>query len=55
MNCAHETTLRFLPPYIIRKTEVRAMVTNLEGVIIEEATLARQAQAKAPSPGGEPN
>jgi predicted acetylornithine/succinylornithine family transaminase len=37
MNCTHDTVLRFLPPYIIRKAEIRAMLTALEEVIVEEA------------------
>lgn len=53
MNCAHETTLRFLPPYIIRKSEIRAMLTALEGVLIEEAKLAQQAQENTQSQGGQ--
>ncbi|MGH9840764.1 MAG: aspartate aminotransferase family protein [Blastocatellia bacterium] len=36
MNVTHETVLRFLPPYIIRKAEIRAMLTNLEEIIVEE-------------------
>ena len=51
MNCAHDTTLRFLPPYIIRKSEIRSMLTNLEEVIVEEASLIKQASAQ--SPGGQ--
>ena len=34
INCAHETTLRFLPPYVIRKSEIRAMLAELEEVIV---------------------
>ncbi len=30
MNCTHDTVLRFLPPYIIRKSEVRTMMAALE-------------------------
>jgi len=37
MNCTHDTTLRFLPPYIIRKPEIKEMLANLEEVIIEES------------------
>jgi acetylornithine aminotransferase/acetylornithine/N-succinyldiaminopimelate aminotransferase len=44
LNCAHETTLRFLPPYIIRKNEIRSMVTALEEVIAEEAPLQQAPQ-----------
>jgi predicted acetylornithine/succinylornithine family transaminase len=36
MNVTHDTVLRFLPPYIIRKAEIRALLTNLEEVIVEE-------------------
>jgi acetylornithine/N-succinyldiaminopimelate aminotransferase len=39
MNCTHDTVLRFLPPYIIRKPEIKEMLANLEEVIIEEAKL----------------
>ena len=42
MNCTHDTVLRFLPPYIIRKAEIRAMLTALEEVIVEEAKQYRQ-------------
>jgi acetylornithine/N-succinyldiaminopimelate aminotransferase len=35
INCTHETVLRFLPPYIIKKSEIVAMVTALEEVIQE--------------------
>lgn len=41
MNCTHETVLRFLPPYIIRRSEVRAMLTALEEVIVAETTQAK--------------
>ncbi len=37
INCTNETTLRFLPPYIIRKDEVDAMLVSLEEVILDEA------------------
>ncbi|MDX2029154.1 MAG: acetylornithine/succinylornithine family transaminase [Blastocatellia bacterium] len=37
MNCTHDTVLRFLPPYIIRKAEIRAMLAALEEVILDEA------------------
>ncbi|HEX5083558.1 MAG TPA: aspartate aminotransferase family protein [Blastocatellia bacterium] len=37
MNCTHDTTLRFLPPYIIRKPEIKEMLANLEEVIVEES------------------
>lgn len=37
MNCTHDTVLRFLPPYIIRKAEIRAMLTELEEVIVSSA------------------
>ncbi len=35
MNCTHDTVLRFLPPYIIKKAEITAMVTALEEVLLE--------------------
>jgi acetylornithine/N-succinyldiaminopimelate aminotransferase len=37
INCTHDTVLRFLPPYIIKKTEISSMLTNLEEVIVSEA------------------
>jgi acetylornithine aminotransferase/acetylornithine/N-succinyldiaminopimelate aminotransferase len=37
LNCTHDTVLRFLPPYIIKKSEISAMLTNLEEVIVAEA------------------
>jgi acetylornithine/succinyldiaminopimelate/putrescine aminotransferase len=40
MNCTHDTVLRFLPPYIIRKPEIKEMLANLEEVIVEESSLA---------------
>jgi acetylornithine aminotransferase/acetylornithine/N-succinyldiaminopimelate aminotransferase len=36
INCTHETTLRFLPPYIIRKSEIRGMLGELEELIVDE-------------------
>lgn len=36
MNCTHDTVLRFLPPYIIKKAEITAMLTALVEVIAEE-------------------
>jgi len=53
MNCAHETTLRFLPPYIIRKTEIRSMLTHLEEVIAEEAKQAQPAPTADQPQGGQ--
>jgi len=41
MNCTHDTVLRFLPPYIIRKPEIKEMLANLEEVIIEEAAQSK--------------
>lgn len=35
MNCTHDTVLRFLPPYIIKKAEITAMVTTLQEVLQE--------------------
>jgi len=40
MNCTHDTVLRFLPPYIIKKAEITAMLTALEEVLVEEAKVA---------------
>ncbi len=40
MNCTNDTVLRFLPPYIIRKSEVRAMLAVLEETIVEEGKSA---------------
>ena len=37
LNCTHETTLRFLPPYIITKGEIKALVEALAEVIPAEA------------------
>ncbi len=37
INCTHDVVLRFLPPYIIKKSEISAMLTNLEEVIAEQA------------------
>ncbi|HEU0177567.1 MAG TPA: aspartate aminotransferase family protein [Blastocatellia bacterium] len=42
MNCTHDTVLRFLPPYIIRKPEIKEMLANLEEVIVEESNRQRQ-------------
>ena len=39
LNCTHDTVLRFLPPYLIRKAEINSMVANLEEVLVEEAAL----------------
>jgi acetylornithine/N-succinyldiaminopimelate aminotransferase len=35
MNCTHETIIRFLPPYTIKKAEINAMLTHLEEVIVK--------------------
>ena len=43
LNCTHDTVLRFLPPYIIKKAEISAMITNLEEVIVEEASVMKNA------------
>lgn len=40
MNCTNETTLRFLPPYIIKKSEIDSLMDSLEEVIIEESKIA---------------
>jgi acetylornithine/N-succinyldiaminopimelate aminotransferase len=37
ISCTHDTVLRFLPPYIIKRTEISSMLTNLEEVIVSEA------------------
>jgi acetylornithine/N-succinyldiaminopimelate aminotransferase len=37
LNCTHDVVLRFLPPYLIRKSEITSMLTNLEEVLVEEA------------------
>lgn len=36
INCTHDTVLRFLPPYIIKKAEITAMLAALGEVITEE-------------------
>ncbi len=36
INCTHDTTLRFLPPYIIRKSAIRSMLAELEDLIVDE-------------------
>ncbi|MFN6203655.1 MAG: aspartate aminotransferase family protein [Acidobacteriota bacterium] len=38
LNCTHDTVLRFLPPYLIKKAEITTMLTHLEEVLVEEAT-----------------
>lgn len=43
MNCTHDTVLRFLPPYIIKKSEIGGMLAILEEVIVEGA---RQFESK---------
>jgi acetylornithine/N-succinyldiaminopimelate aminotransferase len=35
INCTHDTVLRFLPPYIIKKSEIGAMLAVLEEIIVE--------------------
>jgi acetylornithine/succinyldiaminopimelate/putrescine aminotransferase len=42
LNCTHDTVLRFLPPYIVRKSEIRQLVGALEETIVEEAQLHLQ-------------
>ncbi|HKX32896.1 MAG TPA: aspartate aminotransferase family protein [Blastocatellia bacterium] len=39
INCTHDTVLRFLPPYIIKKPEIASMLIALEEVIVEESKL----------------
>ena len=40
INCTHDVTLRFLPPYIITKAEIKALVENLAEVIQAEGAKA---------------
>lgn len=40
INCTHDVTLRFLPPYIITKAEIKALVENLAEVIQTEGPKA---------------
>jgi acetylornithine/N-succinyldiaminopimelate aminotransferase len=47
MNCTHEVTLRFLPPYIITKAEIKALIENLEEVIAAEGAKALAAKEEA--------
>jgi acetylornithine/N-succinyldiaminopimelate aminotransferase len=35
INCTHDTVLRFLPPYVIKKSEIAAMLAVLEEIIGE--------------------
>jgi len=42
INCTHDTVLRFLPPYIIQKSEIRGMLSALEEAIIEEGAATEQ-------------
>lgn len=39
LNCTHDTVLRFLPPYIVRKSEIRSLIAALEQTLIEEAQI----------------
>jgi acetylornithine/succinyldiaminopimelate/putrescine aminotransferase len=41
LNCTHDTVLRFLPPYLIKKAEITTMLTHLEEVLVEEATVRK--------------
>jgi acetylornithine/N-succinyldiaminopimelate aminotransferase len=50
LNCTHDVVLRMLPPYLIRKAEITAMLTALEEVLVEEAKLAEPSLAVASSP-----
>ncbi len=43
LNCTHDVTLRFLPPYIITKSEIKALVENLQEVIAAEGAKAKGA------------
>lgn len=47
MNCTHDVTLRFLPPYIITKAEIKALIENLEVVIATEGAKALAEKEKA--------
>lgn len=40
MNCTHDVVLRFLPPYIIKKSEISAMLTTLEETLVEKVEKA---------------
>ncbi|MEP7272006.1 MAG: aspartate aminotransferase family protein [Acidobacteriota bacterium] len=42
MNCTHDTVLRFLPPYIVKKSEVKSMVAALEETVVEQAAIAME-------------
>ncbi|MBI1760357.1 MAG: aspartate aminotransferase family protein [Acidobacteria bacterium] len=46
MNCTHDVTLRFLPPYIITKAEIKALVENLAEVIAAEGAKALAAKGE---------
>jgi len=40
INCTHDNVLRFLPPYIIKKSEISSMVAALEEAIVETRSKA---------------
>ena len=42
MNSTNDSTCRFLPPYIITKAEIDAMLTAWEEVLVEEAKAAEE-------------
>lgn len=46
LNCTHDVTLRFLPPYIITKAEIKALIENLAEVI--PAVAATQGETPRP-------
>ncbi|NOT63800.1 MAG: aspartate aminotransferase family protein [Acidobacteria bacterium] len=50
LNCTHDVTLRFLPPYIITKGEIKALVEALAEVIPAEAEAAAIAAGGTPRP-----
>jgi predicted acetylornithine/succinylornithine family transaminase len=49
LNCTHDVTLRFLPPYIITKSEIKGLVEALAEVIPTEAA-AQSAAGGTPRP-----
>jgi len=49
INCTSETVLRFLPPYILKRTDVDTAIAALDEIFTEHAA----AHAAAPSAGGQ--
>jgi acetylornithine aminotransferase len=37
INCTHETVLRFVPPLVVRRTEIDRLIDILDGIFEEEA------------------